>query len=92
MSGKDLPTVYFLGVRIDGSERAGAFGERNSKSKSENGLTSALYSFCTAPMQSIELDPVPIHVELSVHWLPLAAELIVKFPCGKLIAALNARV
>lgn len=77
--------MYFLGVRIDGSERAGAFAERNSKSVSENGLTSALYSFCTAPMQSTELEPVPIQVELSVHWLPFAA----KLPCVGFIAALD---
>lgn len=82
--------MYFLGVRIDGSERAGAFSERNSKSISENVLTSALYSLCTALMQSIELKPVPIHDELSVHCLPLATEIIVKFPCVKFIAALDA--
>ena len=88
--GKLLPTVYFLGVRIDGSERAGAFSERNSKSISENGLTSPSYNFCTAPMQSKELEPVPIQVDLSVHWFRLAAELIVKLLCVRLIAALDA--
>ena len=88
--GKLLPTVYFLGVRMDGSERAGAFSERNSKSISENGLTSLSYSFCTAPMQSKELEPVPIQAGLSVHWLPLATELIVTLLCGSLIAALDA--
>lgn len=87
--GEDLPTVYFLGVRIDGSERAGAFSERNSKSMSENDFTSPLYNFCTAPMQSVELEPVPIQVELSVHWLLLDAELIVKLPCGRIIATLD---
>ena len=59
--------MYFLGVRIDGSERAGAFSERNSKSVSENDFTSELYRFCTAPMQSIEVEPVPIQVALLVH-------------------------
>lgn len=88
--GKLSPTVYFLGVRIDGSERAGAFSERNSKSISENGLTSLSYNFCTAPMQSKELEPVPIQAELSVHWLPLATEFIVRLRCGRLIAALDA--
>ena len=39
-SGENLPTVYLLGVRIDGSERTGAFAETNSKSVSENALTS----------------------------------------------------
>ena len=82
--------MYFLGVRIDGSERTGAFRETNSKSISENALTSWLYSFCTAPMQSIELDPVPIHVELSVHWLLLAAGLVVKLAWGRVIAAADA--
>ena len=77
-------------MRIDGRERAGAFSERNSKSMSENVETSVLYSRRTALMQSIELEPVPIHVELSVHCLPLAAELSVKFPFGRVIAALDA--
>ena len=39
-SGENLPTVYFLGVRIDGSERTGALWETNSKSISVNVLTS----------------------------------------------------
>ncbi len=82
--------MYFLGVRIDGNERAGAFSERNSKSISENGLTSLSYNFCTAPMQSKELEPVPIQAGLSVHWLPLATELIVRLLCGMFIAALDA--
>lgn len=41
-------------------------------------------------MQSIELDPVPIHVELSVHWLLLSAELFVTLAWGRLIAAADA--
>ena len=41
-------------------------------------------------MQSIELDPVPVHVELSVHWLLLPAELFVTLAGGRLIAAADA--
>lgn len=77
-------------MRIDGSERAGAFWERNSKSISEKVLTSASYKFCTAPMQSIDLGPVPTQVELSVHCFPLVAEFIVKLPCASFIAGLDA--
>ena len=89
-SGENLPTVYFLGVRIDGSERTGALWETNSKSMSVNVLTSWLYNFCTAPMQSIELDPVPIHVKLSVHWLLLPAKMFVMLAWGRIIAAADA--
>ena len=54
--------MYFLGVRIAGKERLRAFPERNSKLISENDLTSELYRLCTAPMQSVAVEPVPIHV------------------------------
>ena len=37
-------------------------------------------------MQSVELEPVPFQVKLSVHWLRLATESIVKLLCGRLIA------
>lgn len=84
--------MYFLGVRIDGSERAGAFGERNSKSMSENRFTSESYSLCIAPMQSTEVEPVPIQVGLSVHWLPFALKLVVRLPSVMLIAALQAKL
>lgn len=81
--------MYFLGVRIAGSERAGTFAERNSKSISEKVLTSALYNRCTAPMQSIEVGPVPIHAELSVHWLLRSADSIVESPCDTPRTALD---
>ena len=41
-------------------------------------------------MQSIELDPVPIHVELSVHWLLLPAKMFVMLAWGRIIAAADA--
>ena len=41
-------------------------------------------------MQSVELEPVPNQVELSVHWLLLTAELVVKLAWGRLIAAADA--
>ena len=74
---------------MDGKERAGAFCERNSKSVSENSFTSVLYRFCTAPIQSIEVVPEPIHEALSVQWLLFAAESMVKLPCGMPITALD---
>ena len=83
--------MYFLGVSIDGTERLGALADRNSKSKSENALTSESYNFCTAPMQSVKMEPVPIHVGLSVHWLPFSRKLVVKLRCGRLTAALDTR-
>ena len=85
-----LPAVYFLGVRIEGKERAGAFWERNSKSESEKCLTSASCNFCTAAMQSIDVDPEPTHVGLSVQWLPFATELIEELPLCMFKAAPNA--
>lgn len=41
-------------------------------------------------MQSVELEPVPNQVELSVHWLLLTTELVVKLAWGRLIAAADA--
>lgn len=41
-------------------------------------------------MQSIEVEPVPIQVDMSVHCLEFAAGLVVKLRLGKLTAALDA--
>ena len=45
----------------------------------------------TATMQSTEVAPVPIHVALSVHWLPFAAEFVVNVLDGRFMTALDAR-
>ena len=59
---------------------------------SEKDFTSESYSLFIAPMQSAEVEPVPIQVGLSVHWLTFALKLAVRLPSVMLIAALQAKL